>query len=195
MEWKDGKRRCCWANSKNELYVRYHDQEWGVPAFDDQRLFEMLVLECFQAGLSWECVLNKREAFRSAFDGFDLDKVCSYDEEKLESLHRDQGIIRNKLKIEASVNNAKVFRSIQKDFGSFSSYLWGVERGQGSPRKRAHELSFIRCDIQGLENARHEIRGNGHRLRLSPSNRGHQLPRRWMLLGGFLSRPIPTIRT
>ena len=81
MEWSDGKKRCCWANPKNERYIRYHDEEWGVPVYDDGKLFEMLVLECFQAGLSWECVLNKREAFREAFDGFDLDTVCAYGED------------------------------------------------------------------------------------------------------------------
>ena len=83
MNWADGKRRCCWANPKNERYIRYHDEEWGVPVHDDHKLFEMLVLECFQAGLSWECVLNKREAFREAFDGFDLEAVCDYGEEKI----------------------------------------------------------------------------------------------------------------
>ena len=103
MEWSDGKKRCCWANPKNERYIRYHDEEWGVPVYDDGKLFEMLVLECFQAGLSWECVLNKREAFRAAFDGFDLEAVCAYGEDKLEALRNDPGIIRNRLKIQASV--------------------------------------------------------------------------------------------
>ena len=86
MEWTDGKTRCWWANPKNETYIRYHDEEWGVPVYDDQKLFEMLVLEGFQAGLTWECVLNKRENFRKAFDGFDLEKVCAYDEEKMQKL-------------------------------------------------------------------------------------------------------------
>ena len=86
MNWADGKIRCCWANPKNERYIRYHDEEWGVPVHDDRKLFEMLILECFQAGLSWECVLNKRAAFREAFDGFDVEKVCAYNEEKLEAL-------------------------------------------------------------------------------------------------------------
>ena len=99
MEWKDGKTRCKWANPDNDLYLQYHDQEWGIPVYDDHKLFEMLILECFQAGLSWECVLNKREAFRKAFDGFDLDKVCTYDEEKMENLRQNPGIIRNRLKI------------------------------------------------------------------------------------------------
>ncbi len=124
MEWADGKMRCCWANPKNERYIHYHDEEWGVPVFDDHKLFEMLLLECFQAGLSWECVLNKRDAFYEAFDGFDLGKVCAYDEEKLENLRRDPGIIRNRLKIQAAVKNARIFREIQQEYGSFSDYLW-----------------------------------------------------------------------
>ncbi len=124
MEWSDGKKRCCWANPKNERYIRYHDEEWGVPVHDDGKLFEMLVLECFQAGLSWECVLNKREAFREAFDGFDLDTVCAYGEDKLEALRNNLGIIRNRLKIQAAVINARVFREIQGEYGSFYGYLW-----------------------------------------------------------------------
>lgn len=130
MEWKDGKTRCKWANPDNDLYLQYHDQEWGVPVYDDHKLFEMLILECFQAGLSWECVLNKREAFRKAFDEFDLDKVCNYDEEKMEELRQNPGIIRNRLKIRAAVGNARVFREIQKEYGSFSSYLWHWTEGK-----------------------------------------------------------------
>ncbi len=124
MEWSDGKVRCHWANPKNERYIRYHDEEWGVPVHDDRKLFEMLILECFQAGLSWECVLNKRDAFRDAFDNFELEKVCAYDEDKLEALRSNSGIIRNRLKIQAAVTNAKVFREIQKEYGSFADYLW-----------------------------------------------------------------------
>ena len=124
MEWKDGNIRCRWANPKNERYIHYHDEEWGIPVRDDQKLFEMLILECFQAGLSWECVLNKREAFQEAFDNFDLDKICAYDAEKLESLRDNPGIIRNRLKIQAAVTNAQVFREIQQECGSFSEYLW-----------------------------------------------------------------------
>lgn len=86
MQWPDGKTRCRWANPGNPLYIRYHDEEWGVPVHDDRKLFEMLILENFQAGLSWECILNKREAFRRAFDGFDLEMVCAYGEEKLAAL-------------------------------------------------------------------------------------------------------------
>ncbi len=124
MEWLDGKKRCKWANPKNDRYVRYHDEEWGVPVHDDGKLFEMLILECFQAGLSWECVLNKRDAFRDAFDGFDLDKVCAYDDEKIEELISNPKIIRNRLKIQAAVTNARVFREIRRQYGSFSNYLW-----------------------------------------------------------------------
>ena len=124
MKWADGKMRCYWANPKNERYICYHDEEWGVPVHDDQKLLEMLILECFQAGLSWECVLNKREAFREAFDGFDLEAVCAYGEDKLEALVRDPGIIRNRLKIQAAVTNARAFREIQGEYGSFAGYLW-----------------------------------------------------------------------
>lgn len=124
MEWSDGKTRCRWANPNNERYLRYHDEEWGVPVHDDGKLFEMLILECFQAGLSWECVLNKREAFREAFDGFDLETVCAYDTDKMEKLRSNPGVIRNRRKIQAAVANAQVFRKIQKEYGHFSDYLW-----------------------------------------------------------------------
>lgn len=125
MEYADRKPRCRWANPKNERYIKYHDEEWGQPVRDDRHLLEMLILESFQAGLSWECVLNKREAFRKAFDNFDLEKVCSYDEDKMTALGQDEGIIRNKLKIRAAVGNARIFREIASEYGSFSDYLWG----------------------------------------------------------------------
>ncbi len=131
MEWTDGKKRCKWANPKNDIYLHYHDEEWGVPVYDDHKLFEMLILECFQAGLSWECVLNKQQAFRAAFDGFDIEKVCAYGEEKMAQLHENPGIIRNRLKIRAAVNNARVFRGIQEEYGSFSNYLWRWSKGEG----------------------------------------------------------------
>ena len=130
MKWADGKPRCRWADPSTERYLRYHDQEWGVPVHDDQKLFEMLILESFQAGLSWACVLNKRDAFRQAFDGFDLDAVCAYKEDKLATLAQDPGIIRNRRKIQAAVNNAQVFREIQGEWGSFSRYLWHWTDGQ-----------------------------------------------------------------
>lgn len=130
MEWNDHKTRCSWANPKNPLYIAYHDSEWGIPVHDDQKLFEMLLLESFQAGLSWECVLNKREAFREAFDNFDLAKVCIYSDEKLLSLQQNPGIIRNRRKLQAAVQNARIFREIQREFGSFSTYLWGWSGGK-----------------------------------------------------------------
>lgn len=116
-------KRCSWCNLNNPLYIRYHDEEWGQPNFDERYLLEMLILESFQAGLSWECVLNKREAFRQAYDLFDLNKICSYDETKLQELAQNKGIIRNRLKIKASVENAKIFKAIQKEYGSFYNYL------------------------------------------------------------------------
>ncbi|MCX4362727.1 MAG: DNA-3-methyladenine glycosylase I [Clostridia bacterium] len=121
--------RCWWVNLKNPLYVKYHDKEWGVPVHSDKKLFEMLLLEFFQAGLSWECVLNKREGFREAFDGFDVEKISRYDDEKCNSL-LSAPIIRNRLKIKASVENSRVFLQIQKEFGSFDAYIWGFSNGQ-----------------------------------------------------------------
>lgn len=117
------KKRCFWCNTKNPVYIDYHDNEWGVARFDDGYLYEMLILESFQAGLSWECVLNKREDFRLAFDFFDVEKVASYTEEKIEELRQNEKIIRNKRKIYASIKNSKVFLEIQKEFGSFYNYL------------------------------------------------------------------------
>ena len=118
-------KRCKWCNLKNPIYIKYHDEEWGVPNFDEQYLFEMLILESFQAGLSWECVLNKREAFRKAFDGFDAEKVATYNDDKFVELQNNKDIISNKLKIRAAVNNAKVFLEIKKEYGSFREYLKG----------------------------------------------------------------------
>lgn len=123
-------KRCSWANPKNQLYIDYHDQEWGVPSYDDQHLFEMLILESFQAGLSWETILNKRENFKKAFDNFDIDKIIKYDEKKVEKLRNDASIIRNKLKIKASINNAKIFKEIQKEYQSFSNYIWHFSNNQ-----------------------------------------------------------------
>ncbi len=122
--------RCFWANPSNPLYIAYHDEEWGVPCHDERMLFEMLILEGFQAGLSWECVLNKREAFRVAYDNFDVQKVARYDEGKLAALAADPGIIRNRLKIRASVANALAFIKIQEECGSFDRYIWGFTDGQ-----------------------------------------------------------------
>ncbi len=123
-------KRCRWADPASELYIAYHDQEWGVPEHDDRKLFEMLILEGFQAGLSWITILKKREAFRKAFDGFDPAVVAGYGPDKLAELMSNPGIVRNRRKIEATVTNAAAFLKIQQEFGSFDRYLWGFTDGQ-----------------------------------------------------------------
>ena len=123
------KTRCEWGNS-SEIYQKYHDEEWGVPVYDDQKLFEFLVLESAQAGLSWITILKRREGYRKAFANFDPQIVSKFDEKKVEELMQDTGIIRNRLKIEAAISNARVFLKIQEEFGSFSNYLWGFVGGK-----------------------------------------------------------------
>ncbi len=116
--------RCAWCE-KDDLYRNYHDEEWGKPIYDDETIFEFLILESFQAGLSWYTILAKRENFRAAFDQFDYQKIAQYSEEKVEELIQNTGIIRNRLKILATINNAQKFMEVQKEFGSFSKYIWG----------------------------------------------------------------------
>ena len=123
------KNRCGWCVG-DPLYEAYHDTEWGVPLFDDRQLFEFLILETFQAGLSWITILRKRENFRKAFDNFDYHKIAAYSEEKMEQLMSDTGIIRNSLKIKASVANAQAFLKVQEEYGSFSEYIWGFVNGK-----------------------------------------------------------------
>lgn len=123
------KIRCAWCE-KDDLYRDYHDNEWGKPVYDDPSLFEFLILETFQAGLSWYTVLAKRENFRKAFDNFDLKKVSEYNESKIEELLQNEGIIRNKLKVRATVTNAQAFIKIQEEFGSFSKYIWNFVNGK-----------------------------------------------------------------
>lgn len=122
-------KRCDWV-STDELYIKYHDEEWGKPVYDDATIFEFLVLESFQAGLSWITVLKKRENFRKAFDAFDYEKIVTYNDQKVEELMQDAGIIRNRLKILATINNAQRFMDIQKEFGSFSEYIWSFVNGK-----------------------------------------------------------------
>lgn len=117
-------KRCFWVDEKSEIYTKYHDEEWGIPKHDDHELFELLILESFQAGLSWITILKKRENFRKAFDNFDIRKVANYNNEKIAELLSNTGIIRSKNKILSAINNAKIFMQIQKDFGSFSNYIW-----------------------------------------------------------------------
>ena len=123
------KHRCGWCIG-DPLYEAYHDEEWGVPLYDEDKLFEFLILETFQAGLSWITILRKRENFRAAFDGFDYKKIATYDEAKYESLLQDKGIIRNKLKIKATISNAQAYMEVQKEFGSFSKYIWSFVDGK-----------------------------------------------------------------
>ena len=121
--------RCAWCE-KDDLYRNYHDEEWGKPIYDDETIFEFLILESFQAGLSWYTILAKRENFRAAFDNFDYQKIAQYSEEKVEELIQNAGIIRNRLKILATINNAQKFMEVQKEFGSFSKYIWGFVNHQ-----------------------------------------------------------------
>lgn len=124
------KARCPWLNLNNSLYVRYHDEEWGRPVYDDQLLFEMLILEGAQAGLSWETVLNKRQRYREVFYGFDVKKLTKFDRKEIEKALLDSGIVRNRLKVESVPINARAFLLVQKEFGSFSNYLWGFSDGK-----------------------------------------------------------------
>lgn len=117
-------KRCFWVDEKSEIYTKYHDEEWGIPKHDDHELFELLILESFQAGLSWITILKKRENFRKAFDNFDIQKVANYNNGKIAELLSNTGIIRSKNKILSAINNAKIFMQIQKDFGSFANYIW-----------------------------------------------------------------------
>jgi DNA-3-methyladenine glycosylase I len=123
------KHRCDWCVG-DELYEAYHDQEWGVPVYDDATIFEFLILETFQAGLSWITILRKRENFRAAFDSFDFKKIANYDQDKIDALLQDAGIVRNKLKVNATVANAQLFMKIQEEFGSFSKYIWNFVNGK-----------------------------------------------------------------
>ena len=118
------KKRCLWVPLSDVLYVKYHDEEWGVPVHDDRALFEMLILEGMQAGLSWITVLRKREGFRKAFDNFDIDKILTYDEQKIEELVQNPEIIRHRLKITSVIKNAKLFQDIQNEYGSFDKFIW-----------------------------------------------------------------------
>lgn len=147
----DIRPRCGWCNLSNPVYVAYHDAEWAVPSHDDHHLFEMLVLETFQAGLSWETILNKRKRFRQAFDGFDIERIRRYDENKIAELMNDPGIIRNRRKIVATVGNANAFRDIQTSYGSFDDYIWRpspARSGKGTastPRRSCGRLLNRRC--------------------------------------------------
>lgn len=146
------KNRCRWCNLNNPIYVEYHDREWGVPDFDDGYLYEMLILEMFQAGLSWECVLNKREGFRAAYDNFSPDAVASYGEEKIRELSENRAIIRNKRKISASIKNSRIFKQIVAEYGSFYNYLSAFTGGKTiyeTDRTRSDLSDAISRDLEG----------------------------------------------
>lgn len=143
---KNNYKRCSWVDLNSDIYVEYHDYEWGVPVYNDDKLFEMLVLESFQSGLAWITILKKREGFREAFDDFDAKKISNYDNEKIEKLLLNKKIIRNKSKIKAAINNAAVFIQTQKEFGTFSKYLWGfsnnkVVENNNNKKQTTSELS------------------------------------------------------
>lgn len=127
-------RRCAWPS--NELSILYHDREWGVPQHDDRVLFEFLILEGAQAGLSWDTILQKRENYRAAFDGFDVSKIARYDRRKTQRLLRNEGIVRNRLKVSSAIRNAKAFLAVQKEFGSFDAYIWQFVGGKPLLNKR-----------------------------------------------------------
>lgn len=134
--------RCIWVNLNNPLYIRYHDEEWGVPIYEDRKLFELLILEGAQAGLSWETILNRRENYRKLFHNFDLQKVAALTDEELEKILTDPGIIRNRLKIYSVRKNAKIFQQIQQEFGKFSNYIWNFVNNQITNNNIDSSLSY-----------------------------------------------------
>jgi DNA-3-methyladenine glycosylase I len=142
------KTRCAWCPVDNPLYIQYHDEEWGVPVHDDRMLFEMLILEGAQAGLSWLTILKRRKGYRKAFDHFEAKKIARYDAKKRAALMKDDGIIRNRLKIAATVDNAKAFLAVQKEFGSFDNYIWSFVGGKP---KHNHRKEGERLPAQSPE--------------------------------------------
>jgi len=154
------KKRCAWVNPKNKLYCDYHDHEWGVPVHDDQKLFEMLILDGAQAGLSWETILKKRENYRKAYDDFDPQKVAIYGESKKAELLKNKGIVRNRLKVNSSIQNAKAFLKIQKEFGSFDKYLWGFVDGK-TIKNKFKTLSEIPAQTELSEKISKDLKARG----------------------------------
>ena len=153
--------RCAWATTP--LGIAYHDEEWGVPLHDDRRLFELLILEGAQAGLSWELILQKRDSYREAFDGFDAVKIAAYDDAKVAELLANPGIVRNRLKVAAAIGNARVFLETQRDFGSFDAYIWGFVGG--IPVRNAWQsLRDIPASTPESEAMSKELRKHGFRF-------------------------------
>ena len=156
------KTRCDWAGT-DPLYVAYHDEEWGVPVHDDHTLFEFLILESAQAGLSWSTILNKRENYRRAFDNFDPKQVATYDEAKVAELLSDPGIVRNKLKVRSAVDNARAFLAVQEEFGSFDAYIWQFVGGQ--PKQNAwRTLTEIPAQTAESDAMSKELKRRGFRF-------------------------------
>lgn len=156
------KKRCDWAEG-DPLYMDYHDNEWGVPVHDDRKLFEFLILEGAQAGLSWITILKKRENYRASFDGFDYEKIARYDSDKIEELLKDTGIVRNRRKIEAAVANARAFISIQKEYGSFDKYIWQFVSGK--PVKNSYRnISEVPATSTVSDNMSRELKKRGFKF-------------------------------
>jgi DNA-3-methyladenine glycosylase I len=156
-------RRCEWAPIENPVYLAYHDEEWGVPEHDDARLFEMLVLEGAQAGLSWSTILNKREGYRRAFAGFDPAKVARFSPAKVQKLLADPGIVRNRLKVESAVANAKATLAVQREFGSLDTYLWGFV-GERSIQNRWKRLGTIPAETEESRAMSKDLKKRGFRF-------------------------------
>ena len=154
-------QRCGWA--KGELNIAYHDEEWGVPSHDDRHLFELLILEGAQAGLSWSTILNKRAGYRRAFDNFDARRVARYDARKVKQLLADPGIVRNRLKIAAAIQNAKAFLAVRKEFGSFDAYIWQFVGGKPKQNSR-RSLSEIPAQTKESDAMSEDLRGRGFKF-------------------------------
>lgn len=156
------RQRCSWVDERSELYCVYHDEEWGAPIHDDGPMYELFLLELFQAGLSWITILKKRAAFREAFDGFDVEKVAAYDEAKVQSLLQDAGIIRCRGKIEAAIGNARAVCAIQREFGSFCNYLWSFSGGKVvCSREQGHRATSPLSDRVAADMKRRGMRYAG----------------------------------
>src|SRR5262245_18573776 len=162
MDKRDTKKRCGWATA-DPLYVRYHDEEWGIPVHDDRTLFEFLLLEGAQAGLSWITILRKRAAYAKAFSRFDPRKVARYDARKIEALMKDEGTVRNRLKIESAVSNARAFIAVQKDFGSFDTYIWAFV-GRKPRRNRPRTLADIPARTPESDTMSRDLKKRGFRF-------------------------------
>jgi DNA-3-methyladenine glycosylase I len=160
---KAEKKRCGWARLSNPRYLKYHDEQWGVPLHDDRKLFEMVVLEGQQAGLSWETILNKRENFRKAFDGFDPRRVARFGEGRVRKLLRDAGIIRNRMKIRAAIANARAFLEVHREFGSFDRYIWNFTGGK-PVQNRWHSLRQVPPKTAASDAMSEDLKQRGFRF-------------------------------